>query len=140
MPALHPPSAAPTAPHPNAKLDPLDRWFRNLGLKLGNRLALLQPTSTSRTLGGQGYFHHFVDSLGDRPTTAAPILLAAFASRFLGLGFGFVSREGGRLSLTGSQSFFQQPSQPFVLRFQLLILTPELRDFFGNVFLCHLPD
>jgi hypothetical protein len=52
MPALHPPSAAPAAPHLNAKLDPLHRWLRNLGLKLGNRLALLEPTSTSRTLGG----------------------------------------------------------------------------------------
>ena len=124
----------------NAKLDPLDPWLRNLRLKLGNRLALLEPTSTSRTLGGQRYFHHFIDSLWDRPTTATPILLAAFASWFLGLGFGFVPREGGCLSLTGSQSFFQQPPQPFVLGLQLLILTPELRDLFGNVFLCHLPD
>jgi hypothetical protein len=140
MPALHPPSAAPAAPHVNAKLDPLDPWLRNLRLKLGNRLALLEPTSTSRTLGGQRYFHHFIDSLWDRPTTATPILLAAFASWFLGLGFGFVPREGGCLSLTGSQSFFQQPPQPFVLGLQLLILTPELRDLFGNVFLCHLPD
>jgi hypothetical protein len=56
------------------------------------------------------------------------------------LGFGFVSREGGRLSLTGSKSFFQQPSQPFVLGFQPLILTPELRHLFGNIFLCHMPD
>jgi hypothetical protein len=140
MPALHPPSAAPAAPHVNAKLDPLDPWLRNLRLKLGNRLALLEPTSTSRTLGGQRYFHHFIDSLWNRPTTATPILLAAFASWFLGLGFGFVPREGGCLSLTGSQSFFQQPPQPFVLGLQLLILTPELRDLFGNVFLCHLPD
>ena len=140
MPALHPPSAAPAAPHVNAKLDPLDPWLRNLRLKLGNHLPLLEPTSTSRTLGGQRYFYHFVDSLRDRPTTATPILLAAFASRFLGLGFGFVSREGGRLSLTGSKSFFQQPPQPFVLGLQLLILTPELRHLFGNIFLCHMPD
>ena len=140
MPAVHPPLATPTAPHMNAKLNPLHPRFRNLRLKLGNRLALLEPTSTSRTLGGQRYFHHFIDSLWDRPTTATPILLAAFASWFLGLGFGFVPREGGCLSLTGSQSFFQQPPQPFVLGLQLLILTPELRDLFGNVFLCHLPD
>jgi hypothetical protein len=137
---LHPSSAAPTASHVNAKLDPLHPRLRNLRLKLGNHLPLLEPTSTSRTLGGQRYFYHFVDPLRDRPTTATPILLAAFASRFLGLVFGFVSREGGRLSLTGSKSFFQQPSQPFVLGFQLLILTPELRHLFGNIFLCHMPD
>jgi len=140
MPPLHSPLAPPAAPHRNAKLDPLHRRLRNLGLKLGNRLALLQPSSTSRALSGQQYFYHFVDSLGDRPMTAATILRAAFAPRFLGLGFGFVSREGGRLSLTGSQSFFQPSPQPFVLSFQLLILTPELRDLFGNAFLCHWPD
>jgi hypothetical protein len=56
------------------------------------------------------------------------------------LGFGVVPPKGGRLSLTGSQSFFQPPSQPFVLGFQFLILTPELRKLFGNIFLCHMPD
>jgi len=56
------------------------------------------------------------------------------------LGFGVAAREGGRLSFTGSQSFFQHPSQPFILGFQLLILTPELRYLFGNIFLCHTPD
>jgi hypothetical protein len=56
------------------------------------------------------------------------------------LGFGVASREGGRLSFTGSQSFFQHPSQPFDFRLQLLILTPELPHLFGNIFLCHTPD
>jgi DNA-binding NarL/FixJ family response regulator len=139
MPALHPSTATPAVPHVNAKLDSLHSWLRNLRLKLGNRLALLNPTSTSRTLSRQHHLHHFVDSLRDWPTTVTSIFPTAFASRFLGLGFGVVSREGGRLSLTGSQSVFQQPSQPFVLRLQLLILTPELRHLFGNVVLCHMP-
>jgi hypothetical protein len=37
----------------------------------------------------------------------------------------------------GSQGFFQQSSQPFVLGLQFLILAPELRDLFGNVSLPH---
>ena len=140
MPALHPPSAAPAAPNVNTKFNPVNPWLRNLRLKLGNRRALLEPTTTARTLGRQRYFQHFVDSLRDRPTTATSILLAVLASRLLGMGFGFLPREGSRLSLTSSQSFFQQPSRPFVLGSQLLILTLELRDLFGNVFLCHMPD
>jgi hypothetical protein len=44
------------------------------------------------------------------------------------------------LALTGSQSFFQRPSQPFDLGFQLLILTPELRHLFGDALLGHTPD
>ena len=140
MPALHPPPAAPAAPHLNAKLNPLHLWRRNLRLKLGNRLLLLHTTSTSRTPGRQRYFHYFVDLFRDRPTTASTILLAAFPSRFLGLGFGVASREGGRLSFTGSQRFFQHPSQPFILGFQLLILTPELRHLFRNISLYHTPD
>ena len=91
--------------------------LRNLGLKLRNRRALLQPTSTARTLRRQRYFHYFVDSLRDWPTTATPVLRAAFASRFLRMGFGFLSREGSRLALTRSQSFFQHPSQPLDLAF-----------------------
>jgi hypothetical protein len=119
--------SAPPAPHLNAKLNPLDLWRRNLRLKLGNRLLPLQTTSTSRTPGGQRYLYYIVDLLRDRPTTASTILLAAFPSRFPGLSFGMVSREGGRLALTGPQRFFKQPSQPFILGFQLLILRPELR-------------
>ena len=137
---LHPSPAAPAAPHPNAKLNPLHLWRRNLRLKLGNRLLFLHTTSTSRTPGGQRYFHYFVDLLRDWPTTASTILLAAFPSRFLGLGFGVASRERSRLALIGSQSFFQHPSQPFDFRLQLLILTPELPHLFGNIFLCHTPD
>jgi hypothetical protein len=140
MPALHSSPAAPAAPHVNAKLNPLHPRLRNLCLKLRNRPALLQTASTSRTLGEQRHFYYFVDLLRDRPTTATPILLAASASRFPGLGFGVVPRKGGSLSLTGSQSFFQQPSQPFVLGFQFLILTLKLRKLFGNIFLCHMPD
>jgi hypothetical protein len=56
------------------------------------------------------------------------------------LGFGVPSREGGRLSFTGSQSFFQHPSQPFDFSLQLLILTPELRHLFGDALLGHTPD
>jgi hypothetical protein len=56
------------------------------------------------------------------------------------LGFGVPSREGGRLSFTGSQSFFQHPSQPFDFSLQLVILTPELRHLVGNIFLCHTSD
>ena len=73
------------APHPG---------LRNLGLKLGNRLALLQPTSTARTLRRQRYFHYFVDSLRDWPTTATPVLRAAFASWFLRMGLGSCREKG----------------------------------------------
>jgi hypothetical protein len=117
MPTLHSPSAAPTAPYLNAKLNPLHPGLRNLGLKLGNRLALFQPTTTAWTLRRQRYFYYFVDSLRDWPTTAPPVPRTAFASRSLGMDFGFLSREGSRLAFTRSQSFFQHLSQPFDLGF-----------------------
>src|SRR6266480_3860060 len=102
MPALYPPSATSTAPHRNAKLNTLHPWFRNLGLELRNGLALFQPPAASRTAGRQRYFHNFINGVGEGPTIAAPILLSCFASGFLGMGFGFLPREGSRLSLRGS--------------------------------------
>src|SRR5713101_2193774 len=102
MPALHPSSAAPAASDRNAKLNVLHPRFRNLGLELINGLALFQPTSASRTACWQRYFDNFINGVGEGPAIATPILLSCFASGFLRLGFGFLPREGGRLSLRGS--------------------------------------
>jgi hypothetical protein len=102
MPALHPPSATPTAPDRNAKLNALYSWWRNLGLELGDGLALFQSTSAPRTAGRQRYFHNFIDFLREGPTTSAPILLSCFASGLMRIGFGFLSRKGRRLSFPGS--------------------------------------
>jgi hypothetical protein len=49
------------------------------------------------------------------------------------MGFGVSAGEGGGLALGGTQRFFQQPPQTLVLRFQLFVLAPEPREFFGNV-------
>jgi len=49
MPALHPPSATPTASHLNAKLNALHSWFRNLGLILGYDAPFLHSHSAVRT-------------------------------------------------------------------------------------------
>src|SRR5258708_33172370 len=102
MSPLHAPSATPTAPDRNAKFNTLHPRFRNLGLELRNGRALFQPASASRTAGRQRYFDNFINRVGKGPTIAAPIRLSCFASGFLGLGFGFLPREGSRLSLRGS--------------------------------------
>ena len=102
MSPLHSSSATPAAPDRNAKLNALHPRFRNLGLELRNGLALFQTPSASRTAGRQRYFDNFINRVGEGPAITAPILLSCFASWFLGLGFGFLSREGGRLSLCGS--------------------------------------
>ena len=59
--------------------------------------SLLPITSTSRRPGGQRYLYYFVDLLSGPETTASTILLAAFPSRFLGLGFGAGGARGGPL-------------------------------------------
>ena len=137
MPTLYPPSAVRTAPDMDAKLNALDPRFRNLRLKLGNGLAFLEPASASRTSVGQRYFHNFIDCIGEGSTIAPPILLSCFASGFLGKGFGFLPREGGRLSLRGSERFFQQPPQAFVLFLQYFILSLEPRDLLCDMLFCH---
>ena len=101
-PPLHSPSATPTAPYRNAKLNALNPGFRNLGLELRNGRALFQPASASRTAGRQRYVDNFINRVRKGPAIAAPILLSRFASGFLGLGFGFLPLEGSRLSLRGS--------------------------------------
>ncbi len=137
MSPLHSPSATPTAPDRNAKLNELDPRFRNLGLELRNGLALFQPTSASRTAGRQRYFHDFIDLIGEGPTIAAPILLSCFASGFLRMTFGFLPREGGRLSLRGSKSLFQQPPQTFVFFLQYFNFFLEPRELFCGMLFCH---
>src|SRR5258708_17407210 len=122
MPPLLSPSATPAAPHRNAKLNALHPRFRDLGLELRNGLALFQPASASRTAVGQRYFHNFIDFIGEGPAIAAPILLSCFASGFLGLGFGFLPRERGRLSLRGSYRLLPQLPQSLDLFLQYLIL------------------
>src|SRR6266851_1589027 len=102
MSPLHSSSAAPAASDRNAELNALHPRFRNLGLELINGLALFQLASASRTAGRQRYFDNFINRVGKGPAIAAPILLSCFASGFLGLGFGFLPREGSRLSLRGS--------------------------------------
>src|SRR5260370_12259849 len=102
MSPLHSSSATLAASDRNAKLNALHPRFRNLRLELRNGLALFQPASASRTTGRQRYFHNFIDFIGEGPTIAAPLLLSCFAARCLGMGFGFLPREGGRLSLPSS--------------------------------------
>jgi len=102
MSPLHPSSATPAAPDRNAKLNVLHPRFRNLALELRNGLALFQPTSAPRTACWQRYFDNFINGAGKGPAIAATILLSRFASGFLRLSFGFLPREGSRLSLRGS--------------------------------------
>jgi hypothetical protein len=123
----------------NAEFNPLDPRFWNLSLELGNGFAFLQSTSTSRTAGGQRYLHNLLNLIGNGAMTAASVLGSGFPSGSLRLGFGFLPREGSGLALAGSQRFFQHLPQAFYFCFQCLILTPQPRDLFGNVFLCHTP-
>src|SRR5260370_7909582 len=102
MSPLHAPSATPTAPHRNAKLNALHPRFRNLGLELRNGRALFQPASASRAAGRQRYFDNFINRVGKGPTIAAPILLSCFASGFFGMSFGFLPPQSSRLPLRAS--------------------------------------
>jgi hypothetical protein len=123
MPALHPPSATPTASHMNAKLNALHSWFRNLGLILAYDAPFLHSPSAMWTLLRQRHVDDLIDTPGNRPTTSPPVLASCFASRFLRVRLGIPSREGGRLTLSRSQRLFQQTSQSLVLFLQLFNLS-----------------
>ena len=123
MPALHPPSATPTASHLNAKLNALHLWFRNLGLILGYDAPFLHSHSAVRTPPRQGYVDYLIDASRNGPTTLLPVLAVCFASRFLCMRLGTLPREGSRLTLGRSQRFFQQTSQTLVLFLQLFNLS-----------------
>jgi hypothetical protein len=109
---------------------------------LGNRLLLLQTTSR-RTPGGQRYFRTSTTSstcFGAGRRQRRPYFWPLFRPGFWGWALGWGREKGNCLSWTRLQSFFQHPSQPFTLGFQILILTPELLHLFGNIFPCHTPD
>ena len=129
MPPLHPPPAMSTAAHMNPKFNVLHPRFRNLGLKLGHRLAFLKLASATGTPRGQWHFDNFIDLLGDGPTIGASIPLSWFASGLFGSGLGILPREGSGLSLHGSQRLFQQSLQACVLFLQCFDLTFELPNF-----------
>src|SRR5258707_10257192 len=130
MSPLHSPSATPAAPHRNAKLNALHPRLRNLGLELRNGLALFQPASASRTAGRQRYFDNFINRGGKGPGITAPILLSHFASGSLGVGFGFLPREGSRLSLRRPGRPLPQTAPAFVLFLSYFHFSFDPFDFF----------
>src|SRR5260370_36948750 len=111
MSPVHSSSATPAASDTNAKLNALHPRFRNLGLELRNGLALFQSASASRTAGRQRYFDNFINRGGKGAGRAGPLLLSCFAAGVLGVGVGFLRREGGRLWLRGSYRPFPQRPQ-----------------------------
>src|SRR5487761_40744 len=100
MPPLHPPPTMSAATHVNAKFNALYPRFRDLGLKLGHRLAFLELPPASRTPRGQGHLDHLIHLFGNGPTRGASVLLSWFASGFFGSGLGILPRERSGLSLT----------------------------------------
>src|SRR5258708_14458982 len=107
-------------------------------MKQTNRLASFEPASASRTAGRSRSLDNFINGCGEGPAIAAPVLLSCFASGFLGLGFGFVPRERGRLSLRGSYRLLQQLPQSFDLFLQYFILSLEPRYLFCGMLFCHI--
>src|SRR5260370_8587618 len=112
MSPLHSPSAAPAAPHGNAKLNALHPRLRNLGLELRNGLALFQPASASWTAGRQRYFDNFINRGGKGPGIGAAPLLSPFSSGVFGLGFGVFPRERSPVSLRRAYGPFLQIPHP----------------------------
>jgi hypothetical protein len=69
-----------------------------------------------------------------------PYFWPLFRPGFWGWALGCLSGKGAACRLLARRPYFHHPLQPFIVGFQLLILTPELRYFFGNIFLCNTPD
>src|SRR5664279_2484667 len=140
MTTVHPPSAALTPTHVNAKLDAVHPGWGNLGLVLGNDSALGALAAAMRTPLRQQRVHNLLHRSRNRASAGATITVSGLASRFFWMAFGGSPREGSRLSLPGPQRLLQRMPQAFILGLQPLNLPLQTSDLFRIGFLGHAPD
>ncbi len=86
---------------------PVDDDARDIGLELHERFGLGQLIVTAVGAGcWEGNIVGFVDLLGHRSAVMLSVILAAFASRFLRIGFAFLS-ERSRLAFAFALHFLE---------------------------------